>query len=58
MGEIHLERDLSYVKYIAASLQYVHEQKLIHRDIKPENLLVGKHQEIFLVSRLSYLTVM
>jgi serine/threonine protein kinase len=38
----------SYVKYIAAALQYIHEQKLIHRDIKPENLLIGKHQEILL----------
>jgi serine/threonine protein kinase len=39
---------VSYVKCIAASLQYVHEQKLIHRDVKPENLLVGKNQEILL----------
>jgi serine/threonine protein kinase len=39
---------VSYVKQIAAGLQYAHDQKLIHRDIKPENLLIGRHNEILL----------
>src|SRR5438270_12487303 len=29
----------SYIKQVAAALQYAHDQKLIHRDIKPENML-------------------
>ena len=33
---------VSYVKYIAGSLQYIHEQKLIHRDVKPENSSGGE----------------
>ena len=39
---------VSYVKQIAAALQYAHDQKLIHRDIKPENMLLETEHEILL----------
>jgi serine/threonine protein kinase/tetratricopeptide (TPR) repeat protein len=39
---------VSYVKQVAAALQYIHDQKLIHRDVKPENMLVGRNNEILL----------
>ena len=39
---------ISYVKQIAAALQYAHNQKFIHRDIKPENMLVGEQNQILL----------
>src|SRR5579863_1763942 len=39
---------VSYVKQVAAALQYAHNQKLIHRDIKPENMLVGEANQILL----------
>ncbi len=45
---IPLPTIVSYVKQVAAALQYVHGQKLIHRDIKPENLLIGANNEILL----------
>ena len=45
---LELSTIVPYVKSIAASLQYIHEQKLVHRDVKPENLLVGRNQEILL----------
>jgi predicted ATPase/DNA-binding CsgD family transcriptional regulator len=39
---------VSYVKQLAAGLQYAHEQKVIHRDVKPENMLLGRHEEVLL----------
>ena len=43
-----LELIISYVKQIAAALQFAHNEKIIHRDVKPENMLVGARQDILL----------
>lgn len=45
---VPLEVVLSYVKHVAAALEYIHQHKLIHRDIKPQNMLVGPNNEIML----------
>jgi serine/threonine protein kinase len=39
---------ISYVKPIAAALDYAHQAKIIHRDIKPENILIDDAQRVLL----------
>ena len=41
---------ISYVKQVAAALQYAHHQNLVHCDVKPENMLLGRHDEVLLLS--------
>jgi serine/threonine protein kinase len=40
-SRLPLEQIISYVKQIAAALQYAHDDRVIHRDIKPENILIN-----------------
>jgi pSer/pThr/pTyr-binding forkhead associated (FHA) protein len=47
-SRLPLETVVSYVKQVAAALQYAHEQQVIHRDVKPENMLLGRHGEVLL----------
>ena len=35
-SHLHIAQVNTYVRQIAAALQYVHEHRLIHRDVKPE----------------------
>ncbi len=39
---------VSYVKQVAAALQYAHDKKLIHRDVKPGNMLLNSQNEVLL----------
>ncbi len=46
--QLPFEEIVSYVKQIAAALDYAHEQRVIHRDIKPENILLNDKKEAVL----------
>src|SRR5205085_2874656 len=39
---------VSYVKQVASSLQYAHNERLVHRDVKPENMLIGAQNQVLL----------
>src|SRR5215467_6659617 len=39
---------VTYIRQVAAALQYAHDRKLIHRDVKPENMLLGYNNAVLL----------
>jgi serine/threonine protein kinase len=45
---VDLQTTVSYVKQIAAGLQYAHNANLVHCDVKPENMLVGQNKQILI----------
>jgi hypothetical protein len=45
---LSLDLVVTYIKHIAAALQYAHNRNMIHRDVKPENMLLLADREVLL----------
>src|SRR6266446_3650979 len=44
--QLPLEQIISYVKQVAAALEYLHTHQVLHRNLRPDHLLVGHRQQL------------
>jgi serine/threonine-protein kinase len=47
--EHSLEKRLEYFLKVCDALEYAHSKGIVHRDLKPANIMIGRHNEVYLM---------
>ncbi len=48
-GDHALEKRIEYFLKVCDALDVAHEKGIIHRDLKPANVMIGRHNEVYLM---------
>ncbi|MFT3764254.1 MAG: serine/threonine protein kinase [Minicystis sp.] len=50
LGDEHtIEKRLEYFLKVCDALEYAHSKGIVHRDLKPANIMIGRHNEVYLM---------
>ncbi|MFO0760943.1 MAG: serine/threonine protein kinase [Byssovorax sp.] len=50
LGDEHsLDKRLEIFLKVCDALEYAHEKGIVHRDLKPANIMIGRHNEVYLM---------
>jgi serine/threonine-protein kinase len=48
-AEHSLDKRLEYFIKVCDALEYAHSKSVVHRDLKPANIMIGRHNEVYLM---------
>ena len=47
--DLTLDKRLEYFIKVCDALEYAHSKGIVHRDLKPANIMIGRHNEVYLM---------
>jgi serine/threonine-protein kinase len=48
-GDLTVEKRVEYFLKVCDAVEYAHSKGIVHRDLKPANIMIGRHNEVYLM---------